>query len=86
MRMREYPRRFIELVNSPDGHRIQTNREIREALRMYFYNLFIWLPDLPVQEFYNYLVGLPRLPEAEAASCEVDYRLQSSWCVEVGQP
>ena len=68
--LRRFPCRYIECVNTPDGHMLRSNREIREAFWTHFRDRFACCPDLRAQEFRNYLSDFPRLGEAEAASCE----------------
>ena len=68
--LRRFSDRYIRSVVTPDGHRLQSTGEIREAFRAHFQARFAQLPNLPVQEFHNYLADFPHLREAEAASCE----------------
>ena len=68
--VRKFPFWYIELVKSPDGRMLGSNREIRDAFRAHFCDRFPCYPDLPVQEFRSYLTDLPHHGEAEAASCE----------------
>ena len=68
--VRSFLHRYIVFVKSPDGHALQSNREIRGAFQAHFCDRFACYPDLPVQEFLSYLADFPCLREAEAVSCE----------------
>ena len=68
--VRRFPDRYIDSVKTPDGCVLQSNREMRDAFRAHFRDLFARCPDLPLQEFRSYLADFPRFGVAEAASCE----------------
>ena len=49
---------------------LRWNREIRDAFRVHFRDLFARCPDLPLQEFRSYLADFPHLGATKAADCE----------------
>ena len=65
-----FPRWHIEIVMSLDGHRLRSDREIRDTFQAYFCDHFTRLPDCQEEEFSSYLADFPRLQAAEAAICE----------------
>ena len=69
-KVRRFPDRYIDSVETPDERMLRSNREIRDAFRAHFRDRFARCPDLPLQGFRSYLADFPRLGAAEAASCE----------------
>ena len=67
--VRRFFDRYIDSVESPDGHVLRSNREIRDAFRAHFRDRFAHCPDLPLQEFRSFLADFPLLGAAEVASC-----------------
>ena len=59
----------IDSTKSPDGHVLQSNREIRDAFQAHFRDRFACCLDLLLQEFRSYLADFPHLGAAEAADC-----------------
>ena len=68
--VRRFPHWYVELVKSPGGRTLRSNREMHGAFRAHFRDRFTRCPDLPVQEFRSYLADIPHLREPEVASCE----------------
>ena len=68
--VRRFPDWYIDSVETPDGHVLRSNREMRDAFRAHFRDRFSRCPDLPLQEFRSYLADFSRLGAAEAASCQ----------------
>ena len=68
--VRRFPDWYIDSIKSPDGRMLRSNREIRDAFRVYFRDRLARCPDLPLQEFRCYLTDFPRLGAAESASCK----------------
>ena len=69
--VRKFPGWFIDSVKFPDEHELQLNREMYDAFRVYFRDLFARCPDLALQEFRSYLANIPRLGAMEAEMCAV---------------
>ena len=59
--LRRFLHRYIELIKSPDGHVLRSNREMRRTFRAHFCDCFARCPDLPIQEFCSYLADFPGL-------------------------
>ena len=59
--VRKFPHRYIEFVESPDGHVRRSNGEICVDFRAHFRDCFARCPDLPLSEFRSYLTDLLRL-------------------------
>ena len=68
--VRRFPGQYIDSIKFPDGHVLQSNREIRDAFWMHFHDCFARCTDLLLQEFSSYLAGFSCLRVAEAASCK----------------
>ena len=68
--VRRFPDRYIASVKTPYGRLLRSGREIRDAFRAHFRDLFARCTDLPLRGFRSYLADFPRLGAAEAASCE----------------
>ena len=77
-----FPDRYITSVNTPDGRLLRSGREIRDAFRVHFRDLFARCTDLPLREFRSYLADFGWSGYLRGCG----YWMRSPWCVEAGRP